>query len=395
MVDVAPLMVDPHGGRSPVSVALIRQRYTAFGGAERFAQEALTSLARGGGVRLTLLTRRWDQPLPGIEVVTRSPFHVGRLWRDWGFARSACRWLDAHPHDLVQSHERLACCHLYRAGDGVHREWLRQRTRVMGRWGALGEYAPYHRYLLAAEGRLFRSSRLRAVICNSRMVRGEIQEYFGLDRGKLPVIYNGVDQVRFHPGLVGEFRRSLRQNLAISEGSLLLLLVGSGYQRKGVPQVLQALVRLPREVILVVVGRERRLGVFQSLARRLGLADRVRFVGPQQDVVPYYGAADALVLPTLYDPFPNVVLEAMACGLPVVTSFKCGAVDFIRHGENGLLSDALDIGQITRNLEVLLDLGRCREIGEAGRESVLPLTPEVTAEKLLALYRRLLDQARE
>src|SRR5512147_1218730 len=102
-------------------VALVRQRYAHDGGAERFVSRALEAL-RSRDVRLTLVTREWRGG-EGFDVLTCNPFYLGRLWRDWSFARAVCRRLEAESFDLVQSHERLACCDVYRAGDGVHREW--------------------------------------------------------------------------------------------------------------------------------------------------------------------------------------------------------------------------------------------------------------------------------
>ena len=146
-------------------VALVRARYDPAGGAERFVQGAIAAL-RGQGVALTIVARHW----PGHDgsAILLDPFHVGGLWRDWAFARAACAELARRRFDLVQSHERIACCDVYRAGDGVHAEWLAQRARArgtLGRW--VDAMSPRHRYVLAAERALFRSTRLKAVICNS------------------------------------------------------------------------------------------------------------------------------------------------------------------------------------------------------------------------------------
>ena len=105
-------------------VALVRQRYSAHGGAERFIERARGALSEQG-VAVTVLAREWTGD-PGT-VVRCDPFHVGRVWRDWSFARAVCREVARRPFDLVQSHERIACCDIYRAGDGVHAQWLHSR----------------------------------------------------------------------------------------------------------------------------------------------------------------------------------------------------------------------------------------------------------------------------
>lgn len=371
-------------------LALVRQRYTPFGGAERFVARALEAL-RAQGVEVTLVTRHWK----GAEAVLRcDPFHLGSLWRDWSFARCVCRTLEDHPFDLVQSHERLPCCDLYRAGDGVHRVWLAQRARLRGwpdrLWQAL---SPYHRYLLAAERRLFESPRLKAVICNSRMVRDEILAHFAIEPAKLHVIYSGVDLDRFHPADSAQ-RSAARRELGLPAQATVFLFLGSGYERKGLATTLAAFARLADPgAHLLVVGRDRHQARYQRLARRLGCAPRVHFLGPREAVLPCYHAADALVLPTLYDPFPNVALEALACGLPVVTSTKSGAAEVLEEGQTGFVRDALDVPGMTDALARLLDPAARAAMAKAARARAQTLGAEAATQALLALYRRLLTGA--
>ena len=171
-------------------IALIRQRYTPFGGAERFVSRAMDALGEQGA-SVTIVTRQWQGEALHQALIC-NPFHMGRLWRDWSFARCVCNALGDAKFDLVQSHERLSCCDIYRAGDGVHREWLAQRKRVLGPMARLGMMLnPYHRYVLGAEKHMFHSRQLKGVICNSRMVKEEIIRHFGLPESKLHVIYGG------------------------------------------------------------------------------------------------------------------------------------------------------------------------------------------------------------
>lgn len=372
----------------PLRIAIVRQRYTPDGGAERFVARALGAL-QAQGVALTLLARRW-QPAAGIDVVPCDPLYLGSLWRDWSFARCVCRALRGREVDLVQSHERIACCDVYRAGDGVHREWLAQRSRALGALGRLRlALSPYHYYMKAAEKRLFASPRLRAVICNSHMVKDEIKRYFAVPDGKLHVVYNGVDTARFHPDL-RRHRDQVRSRYRIPHEATLFLFVGSGFERKGLAALIDALAQGPAPAHLLVVGKDKRSRRFYARARSQGVAGRVHFAGVQKDVGPFYGAADAFVLPTLYDPFPNVTLEAMAAGLPVITSTKCGAAELVRDGDNGAVVDALDIPALARALNRFADPVVCQQAGQRARATVEPLNLHAMGETLVALYRRLL-----
>jgi UDP-glucose:(heptosyl)LPS alpha-1,3-glucosyltransferase len=370
-------------------IAVIRQRYTAFGGAERFLEKALDALV-AEGAQLTAIARAWPTQT-GVRVLRCNPPYLGRLWRDRSFARCVCARVADGGFDLVQSHERIACCDVYRAGDGVHREWLRQRARVLGPLGWLSQtLSPYHRYVLQAEGRLFASPRLAAVICNSEMVKRELAAHFGYPAERVHVIYSGVDAARFHPGLRAQHRAEVRARHGIAADATLLLFVGSGFLRKGLQPLLVAMASLPPDTYLAIVGKDRQTARYRRLARRLGIDRRVQFLGPQREVAPYYGAADVFVLPTLYDPFPNAVLEAMAAGLPVVTGTKSGASDIVREGENGFICDPLHRAALVDAIRRLLDPAVQRACGQRAHETVLPLTIDRMAQRLLDVYRTIL-----
>ncbi len=373
----------------PLHLALIRQRYTPYGGAERLVSNAIQALS-AEDASLTVVTRHWEAG-DGHDHLICNPPYLGSLWRDWGFARCVCGTLKKHSFDLVQSHERIACCDVFRAGDGVHREWLVQRRRVLGPLGRLRlALNPYHHYVLAVEKKLFASPRLKAVICISRMVKKDIQRHYGVPDDKLHVIYNGVDTAHFHPSLAESRRQPTRAAYGIPPDAPLFLFVGSGFQRKGLAVVLHALAKLPDSPHLLVVGKDKQMKTLAQAADRLGLTGRVHFAGGQEDVRPFYGAADALVFPTLYEPFGNVVLEAMACGLPVVTSSKSGAAELIRDGENGFICDPLDHVQLAAAMAKLLSPTLRQSAGLAARATVEPMTLKAMSAQWLALYRQLL-----
>ena len=368
-------------------VALVRSRYDPAGGAERFVRNAIGAL-QAQGANVTIVTREWPRHEGGALVV--DPFHIGRLWRDWSFARAACRELGARHFDLVQSHERIACCDIYRAGDGVHAQWLAERSRVQSPWAAWAtRNNPHHRYVLAAERALFSSPRLKAVICNSDMVRREIFDRFATPPERLVLIRNAVDAKVFHPGLREGPRDEVRQQLGLPREAFVVVHVGSGFERKGVATLLAALAASQAKACAIVVGRDKHAARYVARARALGIADRVCFVGAVSDVRPYYAAADAFVLASLYDPQPNAALEAMACGLPVVTTPKCGAAELLVEGESGHVRDALDVAGIARAIDALAG-GGARAMGERARAAVEAYTPEAMAREYLALYERLL-----
>jgi UDP-glucose:(heptosyl)LPS alpha-1,3-glucosyltransferase len=373
-----------------VRLGVIRQRYTAFGGAERFLERAIDALLERG-VRVSIYTRQWPEARAGrLEPVICNPVYVGRLWRDASFARSVRRALAKDRPDIVQSHDRVEGCDVFRAGDGLHKSWLDERVRVGGKLERLSlEANPYHRFVLDAEERLFASPTLKAVVCNSRMVASDLRRDFSIADSKVHVIYNAVDPASFGPQ-VRAHRHEMRASLGLDDSHFAFLLVGSGYRRKGVPTAIRALARLPSHVRLVIVGRETHMSRYRMLAAKAGVAARVAFAGPQRDPRPYYGAADAFVLPTIYDPLANTVVEALACGLPVVTSTRCGAGELVVKAGAGWLCDSTDDAAFAGHMERLLD-PRERELSSSrAAASVSALTPEAMTAQMLALYQSVL-----
>ncbi|HWI39102.1 MAG TPA: glycosyltransferase family 4 protein [Burkholderiales bacterium] len=368
-------------------LAIVRQRYNAFGGAERFISRALPALERAGA-DVTLISRK-AEGWGARRVLNVDPFHVGKVWRDGSFARAArAAWM-REGFDLVQSHERIPGCDVYRAGDGVHRRWLEIRRRVAGPLERLGMAVnPYHRYVCAAEREMFEHPRLRAVICNSRMVAEEIRRAFRIAPEKLHVIYSGIDLQHFHPRLRAELRGAARAELGCQPRDMLFLFVGSGFARKGLDAAIEALKRTNNPSFrLVVVGTDRERDRFAEAARPLG--ERVRFVGGKQDVRPLYAAADCLILPSRYDPFPNTVLESFAMGLPAIVSTRTGAAEIVERGVNGWVCEPDDAAGIAALLKEADDTIRRDPLTAGARATAERFGLDEMAGRLAALYGKL------
>jgi UDP-glucose:(heptosyl)LPS alpha-1,3-glucosyltransferase len=375
-----------------VRLGVIRQRYTAFGGAERFLEQAIDALLERD-VAVRIYTREWPAARASrLEPVICDPFYMGRLWRDASFARAVRQALARDRPEIVQSHDRIEGCDVFRAGDGLHRAWLDERIRIGGTLERISiDATAYHRFVLDSEARLFESPKLKAVICVSHMVAEDARRYFSIDSSKLHVIYNAVDPDVFGPQVRAN-RAEMRASLGLDGSHFAFLLVGSGYHRKGVPTAIRALARLPDHVRLIVVGREKAMMRYRMLARESGVSARVLFAGPQRDPRPFYGAADAFVLPTMYDPLANSVLEALACGLPVVTSTRCGAGELVVKADAGWLCDSTDDTTFAERMSRLLDRAECERIALRAAPAVAHLTPRSMTAQMLSLYENVLSR---
>jgi UDP-glucose:(heptosyl)LPS alpha-1,3-glucosyltransferase len=370
-------------------LAIVRQKYRPDGGAERFVSRALTALS-SEDLELNVITRQWQgEKQDDWNIHICNPQKWGRISRERGFAHAARQLWQAEQFDIVQSHERIPGCDIYRAGDGVHRRWLLQRQRILPNWrGQLLMIDRYHRYVMGAEKAMYQAKELKAVICNAEMVKNEIIEDFGVDANKIHVIYNSIDSSRFVPAQSVQ-KLALREKLGIPGEAVVLCFVGSGFERKGLAAAIKAIADTDR--YLLVIGQDKAEKHYKALAQTEGCSDRVRFCGMQKETLPFYQAADGLLLPTLYDPFPNVILESMACGLPVITSDTCGGSEFIEQGLNGFVCDALDISRLKEAVMTIPSLEYDNKMGMAARHKVMDATPERLSKQLITLYQTLLD----
>lgn len=374
-----------------IRLAIVRQKYRSDGGAERFISYALDAL-KSRGLELNIITRQWsDKQHYDWHVHICNPRIHSRISHERGFAKAARKYWLHHHFDLVQSHERIVGCDVFRAGDGVHQAWLDQRARLIPtyrRW--LTQISRYHRYVLTTEQEMFHSPQLKKIICNSAMVRDDIMHYYGVKEDKFALIYNAIDLQHFTPA-DGAQRQAARAALLIPQKACALIFVGSGFSRKGLRQAIEAIAATDR--YLIVIGQDKHQRRYQALAQSLGCLSRVRFTGIRQEVLPYYHAADALILPTLYDPFPNVILEAMSCGLPVITSQRCGGAEFIEQGRQGFVCDALDIASLRIFASSVPSRVQDTAMSLAARERVKQCTLENLSHQLIGLYKQLLSQS--
>jgi UDP-glucose:(heptosyl)LPS alpha-1,3-glucosyltransferase len=329
-----------------IRIGLIFNRYRSDGGTERITSSVFDALA-DDDVEWIVLTRRWGGSLPdNVRVIECRPFAIGRRWRLQSFVHVLERQLRTLSVDLVQSQVHLPQVDIFRADGGVHAEWLAQRHRggtKLKRWWR--QFGSYHREKLRMERRMYASDRLKAVICNSPMVRDDIRRHFPDCRAGLHVIENGIDVACFkRDAKACEIGRDTRFRLNIPADAPVFVFVGTGFERKGLAAAIAALAGAPAHAQLIVVGRDSRMGHYRRFARTHGVDKRVHFMDRQDDVRPYLWAADALVNPALYEAFGIVIAEAMAAGLPVIASQRTGAaLSMLAGPETGRTLDALDV----------------------------------------------------
>jgi len=287
-------------------------------------------VAAAGHTPVLVTTQDW----PASAWPNKSIIRVGGGKSPVRFAQEALQ--AAEGCDVIFSLERVFSCDVYRAGDGVHRAWLERRGAfepVWRRW--LRWMNRKHRELLKLEQALFSSAGARHVIANSRMVRDEIVAHYNYPADRITVVENGYDAPPVEPAL----RERRRTELGLTPDAYVALFAGSGWERKGLQTAIDAVRELP-DLTLLVAGK----------GKPFPVPPNVKFLGSRKDLQPDFAAADVFVLPTIYDPFSNACLEALAAGLPVITTNANGFSEIITDGVHGSICRPGDAGALVKAL---------------------------------------------
>lgn len=260
-------------------------------------------------------------------------------------------------------------------------KWLEGRRQLEGESLSWRERL-FGALVVPAERRTMRDGRATAIAMSSAL-RDDLASDYGRSETTV-VIPHGVDGRQFHPGVRTEFRSVVRRELGLDDQVPLFLFVGD--LRKGMEVTIRALASVPGAALVAISRTPPE--TYRSIASACGVADRVLLLPATNAVQRYYGAADAFVLPTPYDAFGMVITEAMACGLPVITTPMAGAAELITDGVHGtLISSATNIERLAEAMRSLAEDGALRlRMGEAAAALMQQQTWDRVAERTLAVY---------
>jgi len=312
-----------------LSIVFVRRGYSPTGGAEAYLKRLARGVMEAGHDVQLVATNDWpagEWPFGSItHLRSKSPIE---------FANELERMRPQFRFDILFSLERVWSCDVYRAGDGVHRAWLERRRKFelpLKRF--VRSLSSKHQDLLRLEQSLFSGGNTKRVIAGSQMVKDEIINLYGYPADKIDIVRNGVPlkKFRFDP----EFREKSRDELNLKPDQIALLFAGSGWERKGLLFAIEAAALWQdRKMRLLVAGRGN-ASLYKTRRLRFWREEQVQFLGEVADMLRVYAAADIFILPTIYDPFSNACLEALACGLPVITTRSNGFSEIIENGVHG------------------------------------------------------------
>jgi UDP-glucose:(heptosyl)LPS alpha-1,3-glucosyltransferase len=314
-------------------IALARRGYSPSGGAEGYLKLLARGVTEAGHDVQLIATNKWPEDQWRFGSVTRL-----RAESVLGFADELEEIRPQLHYDALFSLERVWSCDVYRAGDGVHRAWLvRRRNFELPLKQFVRALNRKHRDLLQLEESLLADRKAARVIVASQMVKNEIVDFYAYPAGNIDIIRNGVplDKFRFDP----EVRQKAREDLKLKPDQIALLFAGSGWERKGLLFAIQAMALCKNKKLRLLVAGRGNETLYKTARLRFWREEPVRFLGEVAEVARLYAAADIFILPTIYDPFSNACLEALACGSPVITTRANGFSEIIEDSVHGSIVD--------------------------------------------------------
>lgn len=315
------------------------------GGAERYTVDLARVLAARGH-DVTLLASDAESPaIEGVHYIAMDAHGWTRTMRYRQFISSVETHFKTNAYDIVHAMLPVRRCDVYHPHAGIAAASL-LRANAM--------FNPRRRAMADVERQLLTGEKPPITLCLSKYNEANLRRYF--TDAPTAMLFNAVDLSKFDPANRPDAGKTIREKFAIAEGDVVALMIAQDFERKGLRQAIQALASIDNPRLrLIVVGKEP-TKKYEKLATRLGVSSRVTFAGSTDDPYAFYQAADFFILPTRHDPCSLVVLEALAMGLPVISTAFNGATEIMHNGEHGfVLTDPADVPAIARSISLLLD----------------------------------------
>jgi len=370
-----------------MKIAVVIPKYGLVGGAETFVIEVCERLALRKEFEIHVFANKW-QPGQGQIVFHKVPMiRFPHFLTPISFAYFANSRIRQEDYAVVHSHERIFEMDLLTFHGIPHKTWIKKaRKRPL----TLFDHATAW-----VEQKGFKNDKLKIVMPVSSLVQEEIQNRYGFLGDKLLVNPPGVDTERFSALDSQQCRQEIVMRYGFTLKDVVVLFVSMNFKLKRLDLVLKGIADLisrdkkETNLKLLVVGKGD-VKRFGGLAGDLGISDRVVFTGVTREVEKYYMAADIFIMPSRFDTFGLVVLEAMAAGLPVIISHNVGARDLVEPGVNGfVLSEDPSISEIATSLSSLLEPEKRKLMGENGKKVACLHSWDKTADRVADSYRQI------
>ncbi|WP_304341926.1 glycosyltransferase family 4 protein [Campylobacter ureolyticus] len=280
-------------------IIFLRANPNAIGGAENYLKRLANAL-KNSDINSEIRSFKGNQKISSWKKALK-------------FNNQVCR--EKKRDEFYFSLERVECADIYRAGDGVHKVY--RKLKKIWWFNPLNFVYPY------LEKKCFENS--KKIITNSNLIKEQIISTYNIDKNKIITIYNGVNL----PEIVNKSNKKIQicKEFSLDEKKPLFLFVGSGFKRKGVREFLEILSKFPNNYNAIIIGNDKNIKKYKKIALKLRI--NAIFLGSRKDVSRFYEASDFFIFPTHYEPFSNVILEALSYGCVCFTTKQNGASEIL------------------------------------------------------------------
>jgi len=383
--------------RKKLKIAIVLERYTPSRGGERYFAWLAGELAERGHDVHVFATVTDTSNASSYQVHKIPGVRFPHSLRILCFLIGSARAVRSHQFDIVHGVGETLAANVLNPHGGIEQAYLSQEfasisNKIYHAYKRMKRYLALHHYLtLWIQKKQYADKKVQRIIAISEMIKRDIRRFHNVPEKRIRVVFNSVDLERFRPENRMLLREALRRELEIDDDTILLLFAGNNYRLKGLDYLLKSLMVLQRRVStvpfgLIVLGRGN-VERYRRLADAMGLSHRVIFQGSVTEMDRYYAASDIYVHPTFYDSCSLTVLEALASGLPVITTRFNGAADAVQSEEAGIvIDDPRDVDGLAEAIAYYFDQGRRRRAVTAAREYMEQFPPTRNLEETLDVY---------
>lgn len=321
-----------------MKIALIHMRHADTGGTELFLNCLSHYLAEKGEDVTIICRTHVEAKHPNIKFVKLDGLAIGKSHRIWKFAKDVEKHIAQNDYDFIYGLGKTWSHDMLRIGGGTHVHFVESMKQ--------GKLSFKDKVAVAIERKAMASDMYQHVVANSYKSAEEIQQAYGVPQEKISVIHNFVDTKRFDRERIATEAQEWREKLILDADKPVFLFLGTGYERKGLKKALEGLSRLDFAATLIIVGRENHEEDYKMYAKELGISESCHFLGSQAQPEHFFPLADCYVLPTHYEPFGFTAIEALSCGVPVITTENCGAKEVLKPEVSTVIGASVDADEL-------------------------------------------------
>lgn len=352
-----------------MKIALVHMRHSNVGGTELFLNQLSKYLCEQGE-DVTIICRTHVEPShPNIKFVQLKPFSLGKAHRVYQFAKAVEKHVKNTHYDVVYGLGKTWSHDLIRIGGGTRKHVVELRKDKKPSWR--------DRVSLYIERRSVQADHCKKIVSNSNKTSEELIDDYGVDPNKIVTIHNAVETKRFDRERLKPEVDDLNQKLKLEPHIPTFLFLGSGYNRKGLKDLLDAFKLIEFKSNLLIVGNENHPEEYIEYAKKLGVYESCHFLGKQSKPEVFFALADCYILPTKYEPFGFTVIEALSCGTPTITTQDCGAKEVIDSSVSTVLSQGYASQELAEAMSHWASLRDNLELKQQCRESIMKQDVEV------------------